>query len=154
MTHNFLDYPRKMRSGGYRVTPQRKAILDAICEAGRRVTIEEILRTLQKKSPSLNRTTVYRNLTFLQRMRLVDASGTGKVRKFEITSIKPHHHLVCRECGYEEGLDPKVVNRFREMIRRDRSFLIDNDHLSFQGICSKCSSGRSRKSKGASVSMK
>jgi Fur family ferric uptake transcriptional regulator len=150
MTHQLLNYPRKLRSGGYRVTPQRKTILDAICAAGRRVTIEEILHTLQKKSPALNRTTVYRNLTFLQRMHLIDASGTGTARKFEISSATPHHHLICRACGSEEGLDPKVVDRLREMIRRDRYFIIDNTHLSFQGICSQCSSGRIRKSKGVS----
>jgi Fur family ferric uptake transcriptional regulator len=142
MTHNLLDYPRKMRRSGYRVTPQRKAILDVICDAGRRVRVEEIITRLEKRSPTLNRATVYRNLLFLQKMRLVTASGSGKARKFEIASLQPHHHLVCRICGKEEGLNNKLIDRLRVMIRKEHRFIIDNDHLSFQGLCPRCSSGR------------
>jgi Fur family ferric uptake transcriptional regulator len=149
MTHDLLDYPRKMRRSGYRVTPQRKAILDAICEAGRRISVEEIITRLHKKSPTLNRATVYRNLFFLQKMHLVNAAGSGKARKFEIASLEPDHHLVCRMCGREEELNPKYIDRLRAMIRKEHLFIIDNDHLSFQGLCPQCSSGRTRKIKGA-----
>jgi Fe2+ or Zn2+ uptake regulation protein len=150
MTHNLLDYPRKIRSGGYRVTPQRRAILDAICEAGHRITIEEIILRLKKKFPTLNRATVYRNLIFLQKMHLVNSAGSGKERKFEIASLEPHHHLICRKCGMEIGLDRNSIDRLRSMIRKEHRFVIDNDHLSFQGLCSQCSSRRDRKSKADS----
>ncbi|MGB7538980.1 MAG: Fur family transcriptional regulator [Anaerolineales bacterium] len=150
MTHHLLNYPQKMRSGGYRVTPQRKAILDAICEAGHGATIEEIILRLRKKSPSLDRATIYRNLTFLQQLHLVHSAGSGKAKRFEIASIEPHHHLICRECGHETGLNRKYVEHLRSTIQKEFQFIIDNDHLSFQGLCSRCSSGRSRKSKVAS----
>ncbi len=154
MTHQLLDYPRKLRNGGYRVTPQRKIILDVICEAGHGVIVEEILHRLRKISPSLDRATIYRNLIFLQKLHLVNASGSGKSRKFEIASVEPHHHLICRECGYETGLDRKYIERLNLMIRKKFDFIIDIDHLSFQGLCSQCSSGRNRNSKGASENFK
>lgn len=147
MTHDLLNYPQKMHSGGYRVTPQRKTILDAICAAGRPVTVEEIILRVRKKSPALNRATIYRNLSFLQKMRLVDAAGTGKGRKFEIASVQPHHHLVCRGCGGETGLDVRCVRRLKATIRKESQFLIDDEHLSFSGVCRHCASGGSRKSK-------
>jgi Fe2+ or Zn2+ uptake regulation protein len=149
MTHHLLDFPGKLHGDGYRVTPQRKAILDAICEGGRRVSIEEIISRLQKKSPTLNRATVYRNLSFLQKMHLVTSSGSGKARKFEIASLEPHHHLVCRICGKEEGLNNRLIDRLRIMIRKEHRFIIDSDHLSFIGLCPHCSSGRTRNIKGA-----
>ena len=154
MTHNLLNYPQKMRGAGYRVTPQRKIILDAICEAGRGVTVEEIILRLRKKSPALDRATVYRNLIFLQKLHLVLAAGSGKSRRFEIASVKPHHHLICRECGAETGLDRKVVERLRSTIQKECQFIIDTDHLSFQGLCSQCASGGSREYKGASGVLK
>ncbi len=147
MTHTLLNYPQKMRGAGYRVTPQRKIILDAICEAGRGVTVEEIILRLRKKSPALDRATVYRNLIFLQKLQLVLAAGSGKSRRFEIAGVEPHHHLICRECCAETGLDRKVVERLRSTIQKEYQFIIDNDHLSFQGLCSQCASGGSRKSK-------
>jgi Fur family ferric uptake transcriptional regulator len=150
MTHHLLNYPQKMRGAGYRVTPQRKTILDAICEAGHGVTVEEIILRLRKKTPALDRATVYRNLIFLQKLHLVQAAGSGKARRFEIASVEPHHHLICRECGAETGLDRKVVERLRSTIQNEFQFIIDNDHLSFQGLCSQCAYGGSRKSRRVS----
>ena len=154
MTHQLLDYPRKLRSGGFRVTPQRKAILDAICEAGRPATVEDVIARVRKKSPTLNRATIYRNLIFLRKMHLVDAAGSGREKRFEIASLTPHHHLLCRICGKEEGLDTRYVDPLRSVIRKHSGFVIDDGHLSFHGICRTCSSGRNRKSKGVSENSK
>jgi len=154
MTHNLLNYPQKIRSRGYRVTPQRKIILDVICEAGHGVTVEDIIFLLRKKSPSLDRATVYRNLQFLQKLHLVNSAGSGKFRRFEIASLEPHHHLLCRECGFETGLDRKHIERLKTAIQKEFDFTIDNDHLAFQGLCSRCSSRRSRKSNGTLVNIK
>jgi Fur family ferric uptake transcriptional regulator len=149
MTHDLLNYPQKMRGAGYRVTPQRKIILDAICEAGHGVTVEEILLRLRKKSPALDRATLYRNLIFLQQLHLVNAAGSGRARRFEIASVEPHYHLICRDCGFETALDRRYVELLGSMIQKEFQFVIDNDHLSFQGLCSQCSSERSRKDKGS-----
>jgi Fe2+ or Zn2+ uptake regulation protein len=154
MTHQLLDYPQKMRSGGYRVTPQRKAILDAICSAGRPLTVEDLFFRIQKASPTLNRATIYRNLAFLQKMHLVDSSGNGKVKRFEIASLKPHHHLICRICGAQVGLDEKYVKGLKAVIRKECRFVIDGDHLSFSGICRRCASGEDRKSHAVSAHSK
>jgi Fur family ferric uptake transcriptional regulator len=149
MTHQLLDYPHTMRSEGYRVTPQRKAILDAICSAGRRVTIEEIIRTLCGKSPHLNRATIYRNLIFLQKIHLVNATGSGKQKRFEIASLEPHHHLVCRRCGEEMDLERKLVKQLAVAVRRIYGFRIDDSHLCFSGVCRFCASGGSRRPRSA-----
>jgi Fur family ferric uptake transcriptional regulator len=138
MTHHLLNYPGRIRRSGHRVTPQREAILDAICAAGRRVSVEEILLWLRRNHPTLNRATVYRNLTFLQKLKLVNAVGNGKARRFEIASVQPHHHLVCRVCGAEIHLDEKYVSRLRESVKRDFRFAIDEEPLSFQGVCRAC----------------
>ena len=146
MTHHLLNYPERMRRNGYRVTPQRKIILDAICGAGRRIAIDEIVLRVRKKSRVLNRATVYRNLTFLQKMRLVDSTGSGKARKYEIASLEPHHHLLCRSCGFDIPLDRKTVDRLRAAIQRRHRFRIDIEHFTFPGLCGRCASAGRRKS--------
>jgi Fur family ferric uptake transcriptional regulator len=130
-----------MRASGYRVTPQRKVILDAICEARSGAPIDEILHRLRTKAPRLNRATVYRNLAFLQRMRLVNSSGTGKARMFEIAGLEPHHHLLCRICGRVTELDRKRINRLKRALLQDCCFEIDDHHLSFSGVCRRCRTG-------------
>jgi len=138
VTHHLLDYPSKIRNSGNRVTPQRKIILDAICAAGRSITVEEIIARVQKKSPSLNQATIYRNLIFLQDMHLLDAAGRGRKRAYEIASLSPHHHLICTLCGRELEIDGAQVDRLRETIRKELGFQIDRSHMSFQGMCRAC----------------
>jgi Fur family transcriptional regulator, ferric uptake regulator len=149
MSHYLLNYPEKMRSRGYRVTPQRKAILDAICAAGRRVTVEEITRSVCKKSPHLNRATIYRNLKFLQKIHLVDVTGSGKQRRFEIASLEPHHHMICRRCGAEMDLEPKLIQQMTGAVRRKYGFQIDASHMCFSGLCRSCASGGTSRARSA-----
>ncbi|MBN1439555.1 MAG: transcriptional repressor [Anaerolineales bacterium] len=153
MTHDLLNYHHRLRSSGHRVTPQRKAILDAICEAGGGMTTEDILLRLRKKNPRLNRATVYRNLSFLQNMHLVESSGSGKSRTFEISSLNPRHRQRCRVCGEEIDLDCKYVRRLKQSIFKDLRFEIDDHHLSFLGICRRCQS-ENRKSLPAAEILK
>jgi Fe2+ or Zn2+ uptake regulation protein len=141
MPHHLLNYPEKIRSLGYRVTPQRKAILNAICAAGRRVTVEEITRSVCRKSPHLNRATIYRNLKFLQKIHLVDVTGSGKQRRFEIASLEPHHHMICKKCGAEMDLEPKLVKQLTCAVQRKYGFQIDDSHMCFSGLCRYCASG-------------
>jgi Fur family ferric uptake transcriptional regulator len=141
MTHFLLNYPERMRASGYRVTPQRKAILDAICESGRSLPIEDILLRLQRKAPRLNRATVYRNLIFLQRMNLVNATGSGKARLFEIAGLEPHYHLRCRVCGKEAECSPRRIRTLMRAVRKDCGFEMELPHGTFSGVCRVCLSG-------------
>jgi Fur family transcriptional regulator, ferric uptake regulator len=138
MTHHLLDYPTRLRDEGFRVTPQRQLILDAICEAGQHVSIDRIIRTAQARSPRLNRATIYRNLIFLRDRHLVVSTEMGGETFFEIARREPHHHLVCRRCSAEEDLEHELVAPLFETIQRRKGFLAECDHLTLTGICSAC----------------
>ena len=77
MTHNTSDYGERIRAQGFRLTPQRQMVLDAICELGGHVTPEAIYERVRTKSLAVNRATVYRNLDFLCEVRLVVAAHRG-----------------------------------------------------------------------------
>jgi Fe2+ or Zn2+ uptake regulation protein len=138
MSHNLLNYPARMRAHGFRVTPQRQLILDAICEGGGHTTIDEICARVQTKTPSLNRATVYRNLDFLCQMHLVVAAQIGGHPVYEIASQTPHHHLICRACGREVDLPHAEVEAFYAEIEREQHFSVETDHLALSGLCAEC----------------
>lgn len=127
-----------MRERGYRVTPQRQTILDAVCEGGDHLTPEEIYARVQKKSPAINLATIYRNLEFLCEMRLVVAVQIGGQMRYEIAGETPHHHLVCRTCNKIEVLGHESVRSFFARLERDSGFVADMDHLAIFGLCKKC----------------
>jgi Fur family ferric uptake transcriptional regulator len=145
MSHTTWDYAALMRERGFRVTPQRQIILDAVCESGGHTTPEQIYERVHSKTPALNRATIYRNLDFLCEMRLVVAVRIGDQTYYEIAGDKPHHHLICRTCGKSEQIGHEAVEAFFGKIERDHDFTIDMDHVGLFGLCARCRRASSRK---------
>lgn len=127
-----------MRQRGFRVTPQRQLILDAICAGGGHNTPEQIYERVHAKAPSLNRTTVYRNLDFLCDMRLVVAAQISGQRVYEIAGQTPHHHLICHKCNKMEQISHDSLKGLFAKIEREQEFSVDMDHVALFGLCKKC----------------
>jgi len=139
MSHQRWDFTGLLHRGGYRVTPQRLMILDAVCEGGGHTTAEEIYHRVQTKSACINRATVYRTLDFLHEQRLVVAADMGGGRLvYEIAGDTPHHHLVCRNCGKIEVLANDVVQGMYAAINQRYEFTVREDHLVMFGLCKGC----------------
>jgi Fe2+ or Zn2+ uptake regulation protein len=140
MTHTTSDYAALIRKQGFRLTPQRQLILDAICESGGHVTPEEIYERVQAVSPAVNRATVYRNLDFLCDIRLVVAANIGRHMYYEIAGKQPHHHLICRRCNTVTQIDHTAIRDFFELVETAHDFKVDMDHLTLFGLCTQCRS--------------
>ncbi len=139
MSHKEHDYAAMMRKRGFRVTPQRQLILDAICEAGGHTTPEEIYTRVQAKSSAINRATVYRTLDFLCEMRLVVAAHIGGGSMvYELAGEEPHHHLVCRSCGHAASIGHDIVQQWFDQVEHATAFAVDMDHLVLFGLCGAC----------------
>jgi len=135
-----------MRKRGFRVTPQRQLILDAICEGHGHTTFDEILARVQAKSNAVNRATVYRTLDFLTELRLVVAADVGDGRLvYEIAGETPHHHLVCLNCRHMQPLGHDAVKDLFAKIERDQGFQVETDHLALFGYCARCRNGQGKR---------
>jgi len=138
MTHHTSDYLTLLRDRGFRVTPQRQMILDAICESGGHTTPEEIYERIHAKAPAINLATVYRTVAFLSELRLITEMHVGGKTYYEIAGEAPHHHLVCRKCGHAEQIDHATIADLFERIAADQQFKVETDHLALVGLCKYC----------------
>ncbi len=132
------DYAAFMRERGYRVTPQRQLILDAIEESGGHTTIEEIYERVHSRAPAVNRATLYRTLDFLCEIRLISLADISGQRVYAIVGDEPHHHLVCRSCGKVSQLGHGALDALSEQIMREQRFTVDMEHLVIMGLCEEC----------------
>ncbi len=139
MSHNTWDYATFLRERGYRMTPQRQIIMDAICESGGHKTLPEIMTRVQRKAPSINQATVYRSLHFLLDMGLIVKAeiAQGEV-VYEIAGRSPHHHLLCRACQREIEIDAQPLVALQAEIQARYGFAIDAAHLLLTGLCARC----------------
>lgn len=139
MAHEDINCVDIIRSHGFRVTPQRLLILDAICEGEGHTTIGEIYARLMAMDTSINRSTVYRALEFFELLGLVLTADIGIGEKvYEIAKSDQHHHLVCQECGKNEELDQLAMEQICHVLERQHNFGVNMDHLVLFGICADC----------------
>lgn len=145
MSHYRWDYAALMRGRGFRVTPQRQLILDAICEGSGHTTFDEIFARVQIKSDAVNRATVYRTINFLCEQRLVVAADIGEGHTvYEIAGDTPHHHLVCLNCHQVQQISHDTVKDLFAKIEREQGFHVETDHLALFGLCAACQAAEAK----------
>lgn len=126
-----------LRERGYRLTPQRLAILEIIRSAGDHISPTEIVSRLQEKMPGVNEATVYRTLDFFAEQGIIHrANLSGNQISYEISH--DHHHLVCRLCGAERSIEHGLLEEVYHRIGAQTGFQMDTHHIIFYGVCPEC----------------
>jgi Fur family ferric uptake transcriptional regulator len=95
---------KRLKEKGYKLTPQRRAVLDAIMvNEGKHLTTEEIFDVVKKGCPEIGLATVYRTLQMLEDVNLICKMNLDDSRnRYELVHDEEdhhHHHLICRKCG-------------------------------------------------------
>jgi len=132
------DWQGALRSEGYRLTPQRQMVLEAVQQLGH-ATPDEVLREVQERASGVNASTVYRTLDVLEKTGLVSHTHLSHgAPTYHPTSTPVHVHLVCRSCGWVGEAEPEVAAGFAEALRRQHGFETDLRHLTAFGRCASC----------------
>ena len=138
MTHcqSIIDALRKR---GYRITPQREMIIQAIAHSPQHITAEEISEKLQEHTRVINIATVYRTLDLLWQEGFACRNdlSEGKI-VYATFQHGPHIHLVCRKCSQVIDADVRVINSLGEDLSSKYKFQPDLEHFSIFGICAGC----------------
>ena len=133
-----VQFDELIREYGFRVTPQRLVIMRSIWDNGEHAEIEEVLADVSKHDPNINKATVYRTLDLFIQHGLVIASKLGERTVYEIVSDHPHHHLICRRCGWDQKLDQDVIRNLVNDVDQEYHFLVEPGHMVFVGLCAHC----------------
>lgn len=138
MSHQQTNYAARIRKEGYRLTPQRQIILDALCSFGRHATIAEIYARVQEVSPAIDRATVYRTMGFFEALGIVGAAEVDGAAVYEIVSGGAHYHLVCRVCGRIDHLPAYHLADLVSHLEKQHGFVAEIDRLTIPGRCCNC----------------
>jgi Fur family ferric uptake transcriptional regulator len=129
----------RLRAGGGRWTPQRRAVLRALSEVEGHVTGAELVDRCRELDPATVPSTVYRTLDLLERMGLLrHAHGADGREEYHVLPEADHGHLHCQGCGGQWELRSEVAGSLLRSLRR-QGFEADLSHLTVVGVCRSCS---------------
>ena len=95
---------QKFKQYGYKMTPQRRAILEVLTGNTPHPTAEQIHGLVRERMPDISLATVYNTLRDLAEMEELCKLNVGrKERHYEISQGE-HAHRVCLKCGRIEDV--------------------------------------------------
>ncbi|MEU6406293.1 Fur family transcriptional regulator [Streptomyces sp. NPDC046985] len=133
------DWKTDLRQRGYRLTPQRQLVLEAV-DTLEHATPDDILGEVRRTASGVNISTVYRTLELLEELGLVSHAHLGHGAPTYHLADRHHHiHLVCRDCGNVIEADLSVAAEFTAKLREQFGFDTDMKHFAIFGRCADCS---------------
>ncbi len=119
----------EIRGRGYKATPQRLAVLEAV-GAEQHQRLEEI----RARCPEVGLVTVYRTLDLLSEVGAVRRLDLGDGPRYELAEDH-HHHLICESCGDISEFErcPLDLGSLRVM-----DFEVSSHTLEIYGRCGAC----------------
>ena len=124
----------KLRGAGFRMTPQRLAIIEFLLDNETHPSADDIYQKIRKKYPMLSLSTVYNTLETLRKMGQIQALTISEDRIRYDPEENPHHHFFCKKCGKIIDICPQIKVK-GDCLEKHR---IHDYKAYFYGICSDC----------------
>jgi len=131
----------QLRRSGYKLTPQRLAIINVISSTHDHLTPHAIYERVKREYPAIGLVTVYRVLDMLTKLELLcRVHAENRCRSYLMRRpTGHHHHIVCSKCGKVVDFNKCNLDRLQKIISRATGFEIKGHLLEFDGLCRKCS---------------
>ncbi len=128
-----------LRKRGFRLTPQRLAMLRIIARSLGHPSAEQIYERMKSDFPTTSLATVYKTLTLLKEMgEVLELSLAHVGCRYDGNKPYPHPHVICTGCG--QILDPEFAPmvEITEKMARQTGYQITHHQLNFFGLCPQC----------------
>lgn len=129
------------RDLGFKLTPQRLAILNYLQDNIDHPSADDIYRAVAKKFPTMSFATVYNTLSALkEKDRVLELTIDPGKKRYDFNT-EPHNHLICVTC--KQIADIPAAFQLDLPKGMNRNFTILSNHVEFHGICPSCKQKKS-----------
>jgi len=129
-----------LREKGYKLTEQRRLIIEVFSESPGHHTAQEIFNLAKEKLNGINFSTIYRNLELLSTLEIINKLQIESgVSHYELCGTGHHHHMICKKCGATKEIDICPYANMGEEQLRAIGFKVTDHKFEIYGYCSRCS---------------
>ncbi len=125
---------------GFKVTPQRLAILRYLKENRVHPTAEKIYSEITKEYPAISLTTVYKTLaSFVEAGMVKELDIDPHKMRFDICT-EDHNHFHCRVCDnvYDVDCDGSTITGDLNSSTKIEGHKVDTVDIHLKGVCRYC----------------
>jgi len=129
----------RLRERGYRLTPQRMAVLKVLASSERHPSVEQIYEQVRADFPTTSLATIYKTVTLLKQVgEVLELGFSDDSSRYDGHKPYPHPHLICIQC--RDIVDPDIgtLGELRQEVAKSTGYRIVNHRLDFFGICPQC----------------
>lgn len=146
---DYIVLKEQFKSKGYKLTPQRRAIVDIIVDSKQKhLTAEEIYEQVKTNCPEIGLATVYRTILLLEEMGVIYKldlnDGCSRYELANEDEHHRHHHLVCSSCGSVSEVEDDLLEELESEVETKYGFTIEDHSVKFFGMCKKCKINKNR----------
>lgn len=131
-----------LKDRGYRLTRQRRILLEVLESAGDHVRAKDLLRLGRVQDPRIDRATVYRTLSVLKEEGLIDELDLmhleGEDHYYERRTRQDHVHIGCVHCGNIVEMESELVSKLKEEMRATTGFDVVSVRIEAIAVCPRC----------------
>ena len=132
---------QRLRLQGGRMTPQRRLILQILESLASHPTADELYFLARQHDPTLNLSTVYRTLRWLEQEDLVSTRVFHEERRqerFDPAYPSEHHHFMCTGCKTVTEFDSRLMDQIKVQFEQTTSVFVQTGTIVLYGLCQEC----------------
>ena len=130
---------RRLEEKGFRITPQRIAVLKILAASENHPSVEMIYEKVRREFPTTSLATIYKTVTLLRELNEVLELGFPEgSNRYDGHRPYPHPHVICTECGRIIDPDLERLTDLKQELVSETGFKITSHRLDFFGICPAC----------------
>lgn len=130
------------------MTAQRRLILETLESLTGHPSAEDVYLTVREADPSLNLSTVYRTLRWLQSENLLQGrlfEEDRRLERFDPAEPSEHYHFRCTCCKKVIEFDSQLVGKLREQFEASSGARVETGTVILYGQCAQCLKERGEK---------
>ncbi|WP_344526244.1 Fur family transcriptional regulator [Streptomyces albiaxialis] len=133
------DLLERLRARGWRMTAQRRVVAEVLAGEHVHLAADEVLERASALLPEISRTTVYNTLGELVALgEVTEVSTIGRAKLYDPNAHRPHHHLVCTDCGTIRDVHPDGDLPAGLPESERFGFTVHAVEVTFRGRCADC----------------
>lgn len=136
--HSFEHTIQKLRDQGFKLTPQRLAVIKYMLGNMHHPSALTIHGDLKRKYPSLSFSTVYNTLNVLEEIGEVQSVYVFSDHLNYDPYIEPHMHFFCRECKTIHDIHPGDAEGIQPPSGEIDGHFVHSSQVVLRGICKNC----------------